>query len=182
VARETLSAAAQLRVHGGEHRADAVHPVGGDQVHRLFGTLPLQKCAQGRPERPLAQAGRHSLLEDREVWVELGEQRVGAQHACAEAVEGAYERRLGVTRGLAFSEGQEACPHALAQLTRGPVGERDREDLPGRELVLADGSHEALDEHRGLPAASARGQQQRLATATDGMLLLVGQSHRDRIP
>ena len=71
---------------------------------------------------------------------------------------------------------------ALAQLAGGAVGERDREDLCRRDPVLADGPDEALDENRGLAASGRRGEQQRLGSARDRLLLLVGQgqSHQAR--
>ena len=78
-----------------------------------------------------------------------------AQQPRAEAVEGAHERGLGVARGLALAELQQARAHALAQLARGALGERDREDPRRRDPVLAHRPDEALDEHRGLAAARA---------------------------
>ncbi len=122
------------------------------------------------------QTPRGGLVEDREVGVEARGQRVGAQQARAEAVEGADRGALGVAGGLPLAELQQACAHPPAQLRGGALGERDREDPPRGDAVLAHRPHEALHEHRSLPAARPRRQQQRTAAARDGLLLLGGES------
>ncbi len=48
----------------------------------------------------------------------------------------------------------------VAQLGRGLLGERDREDRADIDAVLDHGLHETLDQHRGLAAAGARVEQQ----------------------
>src|SRR5207244_5948489 len=53
-----------------------------------------------------------------------------------------------------------------------------RKDPRRRDTVLAHRAHEALDEHGGLAAARARRDEQRLAAARDGPLLLGGELSR----
>ena len=68
--------------------------------------------------------------------------------------------------------------HALAQLAGGAIGEGDREDPPGRDPVLDDGAHVALDEHAGLAAAGVGGQRELAVAALDRVALL-GSELRD---
>src|SRR6202011_3146928 len=103
------------------------HAVGGEQIHRLR-ALAGEELAYSGLERELAQTPGESFVDDLKGWVEARGKRMRAQHACAEAVEGADEGRLRVAGRLAVAELQQTRPHAGAQLARGALGEGDRED------------------------------------------------------
>jgi hypothetical protein len=140
-----------------------------------FGKEHAERAAKG--ER--AQPPRAGLVEDRELGVESRGEGMDAQQPCAEAVEGADRGALGVARGLALAQLQQARAHPLAQLRGGALGEGDRQDPSRGDVVLAHRPHEALDQHRGLAAAGARGKQQRTAAARRRLLLL-GREGRGR--
>ena len=170
-ARAARAAAAKLRVDALHHGAHPVGAVGCQEVHRLA-PLALHELLKGEAERPFAQPPGGPLVEDRELRVQPGDQRVRAQQAGAEPVERADEGRLGVARGLPLAQLVQAPAHARPQLTGRAIGEGDREDPRRGKAVLADRPHEALDQHRGLPAPGPGGEQQRLVAARDRLLLL----------
>ncbi len=172
--RQALTAAAQLQVGLLDHPPHAIDAVSGDQVD-CVDAIAGEQLAHGDRKGLVAQAPGQPLLDDREIGVEADGERMGAQQPGAEAVEGSDVRRLGVARSLAVAELQQAIAHALAQLARGALGERDREDPPGRNPIVADGRDEALDEHGRLAAPGGSGNEQRLRTPADRCALLVGQ-------
>ena len=153
--RPALPAAAQLGVDALDHAPCAVDAVGREQVDRLAAPVG-EEFPHGGGERSLAQAAGEALVEDREVRRQPRGERMGAQQARAEGVERAHERGLGVARSRTVAELEQTLAHARAQLARGALGERDREDARRRGAVLANGAHEALDEHAGLAAARRR--------------------------
>ena len=177
--RRARSAAAQLGVHLQHRRARPVGGVGGDQIDRLRASL-RHELAERLRERLSAQPPRETLVKN---FVLLGEPRlarVRAQDPCTEPVKRSDERAVDRPRGGRLPQPEQSCPHTLAQLARGALGERDRQDPPGRDPILAHGPDEPLDEHRGLAAPGARGQQQRLGAPPDSVLLLCGQRPRRR--
>ena len=169
-ARVPLPAAAQLGVEVLDHRTRFVDPVGRQQVDRLLAACHEagERVFVGTAPQPCRAGG----VEDREIGVEPRGQRVGAQQAGAEAVEGADEGSLGVPRLLAPAQLEQALAHARAQLARGALGERDREHGRRGDAVVADGLDEALDEHRGLPAPGRGREQDRPVALSDGPALL----------
>ena len=172
--RPASPATALLGVHAQHHPLHAVGAVGGEQLDSVLAALAGQERGERAAKGELAQPPRAGLVEDRELGVESGGEGVDAQQPCAEAVEGADRGALGVTRGLALAQLQQARAHPLTQLRGGALGEGDRQDPRRGDAVLAHSAHEALDQHRGLAAAGPRGEQQRTATARDGLLLLGG--------
>ena len=121
------------------------------------------------------QRARGGLVEHREGRVQAGGDRVRAQQARAEAVDRRDPCGLGLARRVAAAELDEALAHARAQLARGALGERDREDLRRAHAVLEHRAHEALDEHRRLAAAGVGLEQQRSGAPPDGLGLLRGE-------
>ena len=111
-------------------------------------------------ERLAAQRAGAGLVEDGERRVEPGaRRRARAGRARRSRGSSMIHARLGVAaRARARRARAKPRAHARAQLARGLVGERDREDLRRAQLVLDDRAHEALDEHRGLAGAGARGR------------------------
>ena len=141
-----LTLAAQLGVDAEDDRAQGVGSVGGEEIDGKGG-LSVEEAGEGVAEGERAQAVGQALLENLKAGLNARLQGVDAQEACAEAVERAHAGRLRLARQIPLAERQKAGPHALAQLAGGALGEGDGEDPPGREAVLADGPHEALDEH-----------------------------------
>ena len=68
--------------------------------------------------------------------VEPRADRVGAQDPCAEAVEGGDPGGIEVACAVAAAQLDEAPADARAQLPRGLVGERDREDPARLDVVF----------------------------------------------
>ncbi len=91
------------------------------------------------------------------------------------------DRRCGsLVRGRALAGVEQCLAHAAAQLPRGAIGECDRKDPARSDAVLADGTHEALDEHARLAAARVRSQRERALPVADRGELLVAQHARRR--
>ena len=88
---------------------------------------------------------------------------LAAQDAHARGVEGRDPHAL---RAVA-----DELLHALAHLARGLVGERDREDLAGPCLFVAQQARDAAGEHARLARAGTGDDEQRLAAVGDGLAL-----------
>ena len=80
--------------------------------------------------------------------------------------------RVDGTRVLGLAELPEPPPDPLAQLGRGLVGERQREDRADGDAVVEHRLGEALDHDRGLARAGAGGEQRRPAAVGDRRALL----------
>ena len=159
--RTRLAGAAQRVVGEDDRGAQAVGVVGGDEVERGGGVRAGQQAGERVVPGAVVQRARGGLVEHGERRVQPGGDRVGAQHARAEAVDRRDPGGLGLARHVAAAELDEALAHPRAQLARGALGERDREDPRGPHAVLEHRAHEALDEHRGLAAAGVGLEQQR---------------------
>ena len=173
--RPALPAAAQVGVDGAHHVAEAVGSVRGHHLDSL-GVLALAheglECAvEGVESQPLGL----DLVEHPEAGIDARAERVGAQHARAEAVDG---RDPGALRGpclLAAGEVEEAAAHPALHLLRGLLGEGDGEDRLHGHAVVQHGPHEALDQHGGLARARAGPHQQRARAALHGLGLFGGE-------
>ncbi len=163
-----------MRVGGAHHVAQAVGSVGGDELDPLgqvLGHEVLERTVERVDREPLGL----ELVEDAEVGVDPGAESVGPQQTGAEPVDRRDPGVLGGARLLAQPELQEAPPDAHPHLRGGLLGEGDREDRLHRHVVVGDGSHEALDEHRGLAGAGAGADEERPVSPLDCPLLLGGQ-------
>jgi hypothetical protein len=174
-----LPAAAQGLVDVAHDGAQAVGPVGRDELERRR-ALVAQEAGEGRVERAAAQRPGARVVEDGEARVQAGRDRVPAQHAGAEPVDGGDPGGLGVARVLAAPELEESLTDTGAQLTGRLVGERDGQDLLGAQAVLRHAAHEALDEDRRLAGARAGADQERTVTPGDGQRLLGRERPRAR--
>ena len=95
------------------------------------------------------------------------------QQAVAEAVDRRDPRAVELAREIVAPELGEPLPDSSAQLTGRPLGVRDREHRVDRQAAIADRSHEALDEHRRLAGAGARGDEDEPARVDRRELLVV---------
>jgi hypothetical protein len=171
--RPPLALAAQARVRGADHLADLVGGVRGDQLEPLG--VGAHELLERRVERVGADPLRLQLVEHAEVGVDAGAERVGAQHARAEAVDRRDPGPLGSAGVGAPAQLDEAIAHARLHLGRRLLGERDRQHRLDRRAVLDHGAHEALDKHGRLARARAGAHDQRAVPAGDGALLLGGE-------
>jgi hypothetical protein len=153
---------------------EPVHPVGGRDVDGRVAAVvdPARVCA---PPRRRTQLAGDRVVEHHERGIQAGGHGVAAQDAGAEAVDRPDPGALRLARRLAFTQRQEPCPHARAQLAGRLLGEGDGEDLPGAQAVVQHRPHEALDEHRRLAAAGPRREQQRALAPGDRTSLLLGE-------
>ena len=137
-ARRDLALAAQAVVHRADQLAQVVDAVRGRDVEGAgAGLAPVaQPPGQRALERVRAQRAGVALVEDLERRVQPGGHGVGLQHPHAEAVDRRDPRRLGCLREVAAAELDEPRAHALAQLARGLLRERDREDRGGIDPVV----------------------------------------------
>ena len=86
------------------------------------------------------------------------------QQARADSVEGPHPE----TGRLGPEQTANALPHFAGSL----VGERDREDPPGRNAVLSDQVADSSGQHTSFPGAGARQHQQRSLKVLDRLPLL----------
>ncbi len=173
--RVTLTSAAQMGVGGPHHVAQRIRAIGG---HHLD-AVRLGAIAHELLERAVERVGREplrlELVEYAEVGIDAGAERVSAQHARAEAVDGRDPRALGRARLLATAEVEEAAPYARPHLRGGLLGECDREYRLDANLVLRHGQHEALHQDGGLTGARPGPYEQGAVPALHRAALLRGQ-------
>jgi hypothetical protein len=173
-ARPGLALRAQHVVDVLDRRAQVVGGERGREVERGVAAV-AEPGGEGGVPRLAAQVARGGLVEHRERGVQPGGDGVAAQQPRAEAVDRRDPRALGVARRVALAELEQALADAVAQLARRLLGEGDREDPAGRELVLDHVAHEALDEHRRLAAARGGAEQQVALALAHRARLLAGE-------
>ena len=122
--------AAQAVVDRPDEPAQLVDAVRGGDFERVVARLAAvaHPDRQRALERVGAQRARLALVEHGERRVQAGGDGVRPQHPHAEAVDRRDPGGLGLLREPALAELEEARAHALAQLARRLLGERDRED------------------------------------------------------
>ena len=103
------------------------------------------------------------LVVDRERRAVAEPLRLAPQHAATGGVEGEDPGRARLPA--------EHPLEPLAHLSRGLVGERDREDLVRPHAVRADQVSDAMREHAGLPGARTGDDEQRAVDVQDGLAL-----------
>ena len=171
--RPRLPARAQRRV-GGEHELAQPGPEGGGDVDRRRPARRgpvFERAVVGVAGEPL----RGALVEHLEARVQPRRQRARAQHPGAEAVDRADPARVHLARVLLLAQRQEAPADAVAELARGLLGEREREDRADRHPVLQHRLHAPLGHHRGLARAGVGGEQRGAVAVLDRRALLVGE-------
>ncbi len=172
--------AAQLVVEAGDDSAQHVVAVCADQMLGLVARELRRRRAQQLGERGvprlLAQSAQLALVEHDGGRVDSGDDRVGREHARAEAVDRRDPGALHRPRVLDAAECHEALAHAAAQLPGGTARERDRQDRARVEPVVDDVADEALDEDRRLAGSRVRGDHQRPVALQHGDGLLGRQS------
>ena len=160
------AAAAQVRVRGADHVAQPVGPVGGGEVEPLG---RRRRCAQIL-ERAVEGVGASRSASASSSTLNAGRARRRAGARAAARAQKPWIVPIQAPRRRARprrAQLEEAPPHALAQLARGLLGEREREDRVHRDAVVEHRLHEALDHHRGLAGAGVGGKQQRAVAALD---------------
>ena len=174
------------RQRGPRRPTAAQHGVGAQDHPLQIGRIGGGEVDRGLPAagRPRFQRGvvglarqprRGGLVEHLEVRVQAGRQRMGAQHAGAEAVDGPDPGAVDRARVLGLAELGEAPPQALAQLPRRLLGEGQGQHGPHRDAVDPHGLREALDHHGGLARAGVGGEQGGAAAVGDRGALLGGE-------
>src|SRR5262249_10138446 len=95
------------------------------------------------------------LVELAEARIDARRERVGAEEARAEAVDGRDPRAVELPREVVPTALAQRLADARPQLARRLAGVRDSEHRVHVETVVADGSDEPLHEHRRLAGAGA---------------------------
>ena len=172
--RPRLALRAQLRVGGVHHPLQRVGPVRGGEVERRL-ALGLDPRGQGGVPGARAQPLGGPDVQHLEAGIQAGRQRVRAQQAGAERVDGADPGGLRLAREVARAGAEQAAADPLAQLAGGLVGERQRQDLADLDAVVQHRLDEPLGHHRRLARAGVRRQQPRPLAGADRLALLAGQ-------
>ncbi len=113
------------------------------------------------------------LVELVEARVDPDRERMGAQQPAAEAVDGRDPGAVERAREVGPAALGEGGADAGAQLAGGLARVGDHEHRLDVEPLVADGPHEALDEHRGLPGSRPGGDEHLAARLDRRQLLLV---------
>jgi hypothetical protein len=132
--RGRLPAASQLAIGADDRAAERAGAVRGDQIPTGgagFGEL-LERGVECRVGDPLGVGP----VEHLERGVDPGLERVGAEHARAEAVDRRDECALGGAGLLVGTARLQRRADPVAELGGGLVGERDREDRGDVDPVL----------------------------------------------
>ena len=172
--RLDLTLAAQAVVDRPDQLAQRIDPIRRRNVERIRARL----AAIAEPDRESALEGLGAqragvaLVEDGERRVQPCRDRIGLQHPHAEAVDRRDPCGLGGLCEVATAERDEARADALAQLARGLLGERDRQDRGGIDAVVDARAHEPLGQHARLARARVRGDDQPLVAPCDRARLL----------
>ena len=172
-----LALASHVVVRRAHHVRQLARVVGGDhpQPFRALAALEelRERAVEGVEGQPLGLDG----VENAELRVDPGGERVRAQHPRAEAVDRRDPGRLGLARVPDLIQVDEAGANTLLELGGRLLGERDREDRRHIHAVVAHGAHEALDQHRRLAGARPRAHEDRAVAPLDRRQLLVGELH-----
>src|SRR5207244_12233784 len=124
-------------------------------------------------ERLAGEHARLVLVQDAEVRIDPGLERMGLQQAMTEAVDRRDPGPVQLAREIVAVELAEPPPDSSAQLSGSALGVRDREHRVDRQASFANGTDEALDEHRRLARARTRGDEDEPARVDRGELFLV---------
>ena len=163
-------------------REPPVVPPGAHGVRQQRKARQLLLLLVAALERAFQRGGLHGggalLVGDPEVRAQSGAVGVFAQERGAEAVDradprAAHERALPAQAAAARIEGERLAQlpgDAAAQFSGGGLREGDDEEAVEvcRVRLVPDVAHEPFDEHLGLAAARARGDERGAAPALDG--------------
>ena len=187
VPRQTLRLGDQVPVvveHGGEVPQVLDPDAGGEgeQQAALEGRVVEEPVAEPPPALLEGDVGRH-LVEDLDVRRHRRLDRVLGEDALCERVQGRdrggvelVERHVDAPARVAAGGLGGLCgllqgaAHAVAQLRRRLLGERDRGDLAHRRLAGGDETDDALDERAGLARPRPRlDEERRVEVAGDAV-------------
>ena len=167
---ERQAGRAQRLVDAREHAAQRPAAVRREQLEPVGVPVGAEGLEGGR-ERLAAQDAAVALVEHAEARVEAGRERMRLEQPVAEAVDGRDPGAVERPREVVAAELVQPLPDAQAQLAGRPLGVRDHEHRVDVEAVLAHRAREALDQHRRLARAGARGDEDEAARVDRGLLL-----------
>ncbi len=169
---EIAPGAAQRRIHLDEHLPEPDGTVGGEQLPavRLVGRAePVERRREGlRLEHE-----RLRLVQDTEGRIDACGERIRAEQATAEPVDRGHPGAVELEREIGAPVLDQRRADAGAQLSCGALRVRDHEQRVDVEAVVGHGAHEPLDEHRGLPGARPRRDEDAALRLDRGPLLVV---------
>ena len=170
---------AKRLVDAGEHAAQSLRAVGGEQP-QPFGVTSRAEAGQCALERLTPDHRAVLVVELAEARVDPHRKRMRSQEARAEAVDRRDPRAVEPPREVMPAARVERRADARAQLACRLAGVSDDEHRLDVEPLLADGTDEALDQHRRLACARA-GRDEDLARRVDsGPLLGIHQGRSTR--
>ena len=170
---------AKRRVDLHEHVAKTDSAVGREEPPALglVGRAEsLERCREGLGLED--QSLR--LVQHAERGVDACGQRIGAEHAPAEAVDRGDPRAVELEREIGAAPLEQSRADAGAQLAGGPLRVRDHEDGVDVEPVVHDGPDESLDQHGGLARARPRRDEHVPVRVDRRALLVVGKRRHGR--
>ena len=146
---------AERGVHARQHLPQANASIGREQGPPALVRVRAERL-EGTGERLAAEHGAVLLVELVEAGVDPDLERVCAEQPGAEAVDRRDPCTVELAGELGPSARDESSANPRAQLGRGLAGIGDHEHRLDVEPLVADSAHESLDEHRGLPRARSR--------------------------
>ena len=158
VEHELPAGRAQSLVDPRQHPPQPARAVGGEQAEPL-GLLVDAERRERLLKRLAGEDARLVVVDDPEPGVDAGLERMRLQQPVAEAVDRRDPGRVEVACEIGAIHLEQPPPDAAAQLARCAFRVGDDEDRVDVEAALADGTHEALDEHGRLAGSGARGDE-----------------------
>ena len=155
---ELAACRAERVVDAREHPPQPARTVRGEQADSLRIAGRAELLERG-VERLAGEDSRLVLVEDAEVRVDGGLERMRLQQPVAEAVDGRDPGPVELAGEIVAAELGEAGADAAAQLPGRALGVRDREHRIDRQPPVADRAHEALDENGRLSRPRAGGDE-----------------------
>ncbi len=171
---------AQRLVDARQHPPQAGSAVGREKLQPLR-LLRGAEQSQSGFERLAADDPALALVEHAEARVEPGREWMRLQEPQAEAVDRGDPGAVEGAREVVPAELGESRPDPAAELACRALGVGDHEQGLDVEPAVADRLHEALDEHRRLAGAGARGDEDATPSRNRRLLLLVCQLAHARL-
>ena len=169
---ELAARRAQRRVDLDEHLTEPHRAVRRQELPAV-GLVGRAEALERRLERLRLEHERLGLVEHAERRVDPRRERVRAQHAAAEPVNGRHPGAVELEGEVGPPALDQPGPDPSPELARGALRVGDHEQRADVEPLVDDRADEALDEHRRLAGARAGGHEDGAGRLDRGALLLV---------
>src|SRR6266545_1441120 len=173
---ERAPSRAQGLVDAGQHPPEGTSAVSREQ-DRPFVLIVAEEFLKRGFERLALEDARLAFIKDAEPGIDPRRERMRFQQAQAEPMDGRDPRAVERAGEVAAAELAKTCADPAAKLAGRALGVRDDEERVHVQPALAHGLDEPLDEHRRLPGARSRRDEDDAGSVDCSDLLLAGCAH-----